>query len=130
VLAVVIRAEGSLARLRAVAGAELRLGFRHSIYGSWVEEIFRVVAGGLRLARLRYAEPRLVEFYGHESARPEGAWLVVEADGRLHESLTVRVSRASAMRLAVGAATVALTERVGDGAAVRVTVVPWEEERP
>lgn len=125
----VVRAEGPLARLPAAAGDEARLGFRHSIHGSWVEEVFRVVAGGLRLAQLRYAEPRLVEFYGHESARREGAWLVVEADGRLHESLTVRVSRASAMQLTVGSATVALTERVGDGDAVRVTVVPWEEER-
>lgn len=124
----VVTADGVLARLAATAGDEARLGFRHSIYGSRVEEVFRVVAGGLRLARLRYAEPRLVEFYGHESARQEGAWLVVEADGRLHRSLAMRVSRASAMQLTVGAATVALSERVGDGDAVRVTVVPREEE--
>jgi hypothetical protein len=59
------------------AGDELYLTFPHSIYGSQVEEHFRLTAQGFQLVELRYAEPRLVEFYGHESAANEdGGWVV------------------------------------------------------
>jgi hypothetical protein len=58
-------------------GERLSLVFPHSIYGSRVEEQFSVTPKGFQLLELRYAEPRLVEFYGHESAANEdGAWVV------------------------------------------------------
>jgi hypothetical protein len=55
----------------------LRLNFRHSIYGSQVEEVFALRRDGFQLIQLRYAEARLVEFYGHENGQFEdGAWIV------------------------------------------------------
>jgi hypothetical protein len=61
-------------------GGMLRLSFRHSIYGSQVEEVFSLRPGGFQLTQLRYGEARLVEFYGHESAsRDNDAWVVTPA---------------------------------------------------
>lgn len=83
-------------------GDEARIGFRHSVYGSRVEECFRVLAGGLRLAGVRYEEYRLVEFYGRERGQRDGDWWAVGGDDRLHRSLALRVSPESDMRLSVG----------------------------
>ncbi|HWO42758.1 MAG TPA: hypothetical protein VNO43_13240, partial [Candidatus Eisenbacteria bacterium] len=55
----------------------LRLSFHHSLYGSLVEEHFRVSPDGFQLFEARYAELRLAEFYGHELATfDNGSWIV------------------------------------------------------
>ena len=77
------------------AGDELYLTFPHSIYGSQVEEHFRTTSEGFQLTELRYAELRLVEFYGHDSAvKEDGGW-VVRKRGRLLAVLDLRVSPGS-----------------------------------
>jgi hypothetical protein len=82
-----------------VAGDALHLNFRHSIYGSQVEEQFQVAPGGFRTNKLRYAELRLVEFYGHESATNEDGWWVVYNPGREFPTLDLRVSREASIRI-------------------------------
>jgi len=58
-------------------GGAMRLSFRHSIYGSQVEELFALRREGFLLTQLRYSEARLVDFYGYENAKQEnGAWVV------------------------------------------------------
>jgi hypothetical protein len=82
-----------------VVGDALRLSFRHSIYGSQVEEQFQIVPGGFRADKLRYAERRLVEFYGHESATHEDGWWIVHNPGREFPTLDLRASRDSSFRI-------------------------------
>ena len=82
-----------------VVGDALHLSFRHSIYGSQVEEQFQVAPGGFRANKLRYAEQRLVEVYGHESATNEDGWWIVHNPGREFPSLDLRVSRESSFRI-------------------------------
>jgi hypothetical protein len=82
-----------------VVGDALRLSFRHSIYGSEVEEQFQVAPRGFRANQLRYAEQRLIEFYGHESATNEDGWWIVHNPGREFPTLDLRVSRESALRI-------------------------------
>jgi hypothetical protein len=73
-------------------GDELYLNFPHSIYGSRVEEHFSVTSKGFQLLELRYAEPRLVEFYGHEWAASEDGWWVVRKGGPVLTILDLHVS--------------------------------------
>jgi hypothetical protein len=82
----------------AVGGA-LHLSFRHSIYGSEVGEQFQVAPGGFRANKLRYAELRLVEFYGHESATNEEGWWIVHNPGREFPTLDLRASREASLRI-------------------------------
>ena len=82
-----------------VVGDALHLSFRHSIYGSEVEEQFQVAPGGFRANKLRYAEQRLVEFYGHESATNEDGWWIVHNPGREFPSLSLRVSSEASLRI-------------------------------
>jgi hypothetical protein len=82
-----------------VVGDALHISFRHSIYGSEVEEQFQVVPGGFRANKLRYAEMRLVEFYGHESATNDDGWWVVHNPGREFPTLDLRASREAALRI-------------------------------
>lgn len=82
-----------------VVGDALHLSFRHSIYDSQVKEQFVVTPKGFRAIKLRYAELRLVEFYGHESATNEGGWWVVHNPGREFPSLDLRVSREASIRI-------------------------------
>ncbi|HKY07782.1 MAG TPA: hypothetical protein VJQ55_06060, partial [Candidatus Binatia bacterium] len=78
-------------------GSTLRLSFRHSIYGSQVEELFTVRRNGFELAQLRYSEPRLVEFYGYDSANYEnGAWVVRPRSSAI-SSLNLRTTSAAPM---------------------------------
>jgi hypothetical protein len=78
-------------------GSEARLSFQHSIYGSRVEEVFRLAADGFYLTEIRYAERRLLEFYGHEAAESEsGAW-VVRPRAAAISSLALRTSFAARM---------------------------------
>jgi hypothetical protein len=72
-----LRTARTTAHHSIAVGERLSLVFPHSIYGSRVEEQFSVTPKGFQLLELRYAEPRLVEFYGHESAANEdGMWIV------------------------------------------------------
>ena len=82
-----------------VVGDALHLSFRHSIYGSEVEEQFQIAPGGFRANKLRYAELRLVEFYGYESATNENGWWVVHNPGREFPTVDLRVSREASIRI-------------------------------
>lgn len=81
-------------------GEALYLSFRHSIYDSEVEEQFQITPSGFRANKLRYAELRLVEFYGHESGINEDGWWIVHNPGREFPSFDLRVSRESSLRIA------------------------------
>ncbi len=80
-------------------GSILRLSFRHSIYGSLVEELFALRRDGFLLTQIRYGEARLVDFYGYENAELEnGAW-VVNPPPVLLPSLSLNTSADGAMSL-------------------------------
>jgi hypothetical protein len=105
-----------------VVGDALYLSFRHSIYGSEVEEQFQVAPSGFRANKLRFAELRLVEFYGHESATNEDGWWVVQNPGREFATLDLRASHDSSLRIDFLDQTISLrSETVIDGRA-RLTV--------
>ena len=89
-------------------GDALYISFRHSIYGSEVEEQFQVAPDGFRANKLRYAELRLVEFYGHESAINEDGWWIVHNPGREFPTLDLRASRESSLRITFLDQTIAL----------------------
>ena len=119
--------DGPVAALPVADGEEMRLAFRHSLYGSPVEEAFRVTAEGLRLVRVRYGEERLVEFYGHERARREGDWWIVETGGPSPGALMLRVSPESRVRVTVGKRRILLGERGEPGGRVRLAVAACRE---
>lgn len=122
-----VEAEGRpVAAIPAAVGDEVRLRFRHSIYGSQVEEHFRVARDGFRSVRLRYAERRLVEFYGHETAQPAEGWWVVEGDRRELSLLRLRVSPESRIELSVGPERVPLWRLVEPAGLVHVAVTLCE----
>ena len=80
-------------------GSTLRLSFRHSIYGSQVEELFALRRDGFELIHLRFAEARLVDFYGYENAEHEnGLWVVTPAPALL-PSLNLILSADASMSL-------------------------------
>ena len=111
-----------------VVGDALHLNFRHSIYGSQVEEQFQVSLGGFRANKLRYAELRLVEFYGHESATNEDGWWIVHNPGREFPSLDLRVSREASIRITLLDQTISLrSDTAIDGhARLSVSACPRE----
>ena len=111
-----------------VVGDALHLSFRHSIYGSEVEEQFQVAPGGFRANKLRYAELRLVEFYGHESATNEDGWWIVRNPGREYPSLDLRVSRAVSLHITFLDQTISLrSDTAIDGRArLSVSACPGE----
>jgi hypothetical protein len=113
---------GPVAVVPAAVGDEVRLSFRHSIYGSPVEEHFRLSTQGLMPIRRRYAEQRLVEFYGYETARREDGWWVVEGEGRGLPTLTLRANPESIIEIAVGAERIPIWERAEPGGWVRLAV--------
>ena len=80
-------------------GSTLRLSFRHSIYGSHVEEVFTLRRDGFELIQLRYGEARLVEFYGHENAKHENAVWVVSPTPTIFSSLNISLSDDASMSL-------------------------------
>lgn len=108
-------------------GNELRLGFQNSLYGSQVEEQFRIAAHGIQILKFRYAEERLVEFYGHEAARRERGWWVVEGDGREIATLDLRLSPDSEIHISLGPEIIALSEMVEPGGRLRLSVSPCEK---
>jgi len=111
-----------------VVGNALYLSFRHSIYGSLVEEQFQVAPGGFRANKLRYAELRLVEFYGYESATNEDGWWIVHNPGREFPSLDLRASRESSLRITFLDQTISLrSDTAIDGrASLSVSACPGE----
>lgn len=111
-----------VATLPTAFGEELSVGFRHSIYGSQVEERFQVIRYGLKPVSSRYAEQRLVEFYGHEAARYEAGWWVVRAEDLEIPTLHLRVSPESSMHLSLGYRTILLTEIVDPGELLHISV--------
>jgi hypothetical protein len=102
-------------------GDQVTLSFAHSIYGSHIQEEFRVVQRGFESVKLRYAELRLVEFYGHESAKQETDWWVVDNPGRHIPALELRVSQAASMRITVGASDIVLRHSAAGGGRLRLT---------
>ena len=105
-----------------VVGDALHLSFRHSIYGSQVEEQFQVAPGGLRANKLRYAELRLVEFYGHESATNEDGWWVVHNPSREFPTLDLRVSRESSLSITFLGQTISLRSDAAIDGRLRLSV--------
>jgi hypothetical protein len=97
-----VKQDGSVWRtMPAFIGSEIRLRFDHSIYGSRVEEVFRLGPEAFHLTALRYAEPRLVDFYGHDRAVYEnGAWVVRPRSAPI-SSLGLRTSSDVPMSLVV-----------------------------
>jgi len=76
-LCVTLATETDQHNISVAAESTMRLRFRHSIYRTNVEESFFLRHNGFELFELRYEEARLVEFYGHQSARHEnGRWVV------------------------------------------------------
>lgn len=80
-------------------GDTLRVKFRHSIYGSRVEEIFSLRRDGFELIQLRYSEPRLLDFYGHENAKHENSSWIVTPAPTLIPALSISLSSDAAMAL-------------------------------
>jgi hypothetical protein len=113
-----VQTTGTIAHHPIAIGDELYLSFPHSIYGSQVEEHFRVTAQGFQLVELRYADPRLVEFYGHDwAANEDGRW-VVRKRGSLLAILDLHVSPDSWVAVMFGAEKLMVTHNpLSDGRA-------------
>jgi hypothetical protein len=111
-----------------VVGDSLHLSFRHSIYGSEVEEHFQIVPRGFRTNKLRYAELRLVEFYGHDSATNEDGWWIIHNPGREFSTLDLRASRESSLRITFLGQTISLQNdtTTDDRLRLSVTACPGE----
>lgn len=110
-------------------GDKLSLTFTHSIFGAQVEEYFRVGTTAFQLSELRYAEPRLVEFYGHESARREAGWWVVRPKPVLLPSLNLSLSNDASMSLFFDQPIIPLKLVIQPGSALRLTVATCEKQR-
>lgn len=109
-----------VATIPAAPGSELRLSFRHSIYGTTVQEFFDVGKDGFQIARLIYAEPRLAEFYGYEGGRYEdGSW-VVAPERRTYPAIHFRTSHDSLMQLSLDSRPIPLGEPIERDGAISV----------
>jgi len=94
-LCVILESAAERQSYRARAGDLLRVAFNHSIYGSRVEERFQIKDDSFESVDVRYAERRLVEFYGFESALRIGDSWVARPARRHYEALTLRASQDS-----------------------------------
>jgi hypothetical protein len=108
-------------------GGTLRLSFRHSIYGSHVEELFALRRDGFQLTQLRYTEARLVEFYGHENARHENGLWIVKPTVALLPALVLRASPDAAMSLVFDRHPNATRIDIQPGSALRLTVASCKD---
>lgn len=108
--------------VQTAVGDQLRLRFKHSIYGSTVEEILAVREQGLELTELRYSEARLVEFYGHEQARQENGNWVVAPEPIVFPALDLRVSDDGALILILQTAKMDHAWPLRAGGAFRIAV--------
>ena len=105
----------------------LRLSFRHSIYGSQVEELFTVRRNGFELTQLRYSEARLVDFYGYEDAKHEnGVWIVAPMPA-LFPSLSLNSSADASMALRLEQQPDLLQPILQPGSALRLTVAACKD---
>ena len=91
-------------------GELLGIAFTHSIYGSQVEERFQINEASFESIDVRYSEARLVEFYGYESATRDGRWWVTRPARRKLQTLALRASQDSIVRISVGKHTVSLAD--------------------
>jgi hypothetical protein len=112
-LCVTVNTAAATRHYPAIAGDLLQIAFTHSIYGSRVEERFRITSTTFETVDARYSEPRLVDFYGFESASRDGAWWVAHPDRRAFQSLVLHASRDSHIRINFGEHALSLN----DGAA-------------
>ena len=115
--------------LPVVPGSELRLSFINSVYGSAVEEILRLTGEGLQSSLVLYAEARLAEFYGYETASYENGFWVVAPISRRFNPLHLRVSGDCAIEISVDGRAVPLPEAALTGASVRLSVASCEANR-
>jgi hypothetical protein len=97
------------------------------LYGSSVEEHFRITTKGLQIFKLRYSERRLMEFYGHESGRFDNGWWVVEGNRGEVQSLVVRASPESDAKINFNSKTIALSEISEPTGLVRVRPATCEK---
>jgi hypothetical protein len=104
-----LQTAGASTHHRIAVGERLSLVFPHSIFGSRVEEHFSVTPKGLQLIELSYAEPRLVEFYGHDSAANEDGRWVVRKLGPVLTVLDLHVSPDSRIAVTFGAEKLTVT---------------------
>jgi hypothetical protein len=107
-------------------GSPLRLSFRHSIYGSQIEEVFVLRRDGFELVQLRYGEARLVDFYGYENAEHENALWVVTPTPTLLPSLNLILSADASMSLHFDRHANFKQLVIQPGSALRLTVVSCE----
>jgi hypothetical protein len=112
-----VQKTGAIARYPVSIGDKFNITFRHSIYGSQVEEQFRVTSHGFQLTELRYAEPRLFEFYGHEwAANEDGRW-VVRKLGNVLVSLDLHVNPGASIAVVIGEKPAVERNTLSDGRA-------------
>ena len=116
-------------RIEAAPGSEVRLSFQHSLYGSRVEEFFNLRPEGFQLTELRYAEPRLVEFYGHESAKYDNGVWIVRPQPALFPSLTLHASFDASISLFFDHQTKLVQLAVPTDSAVRLTIADCKDAR-
>lgn len=119
---VTLHAADKTATYPVSSGDKLYIAFSHSIYGSRVEEEFRMGPTGFETTQVRYSELRLVEFYGHESAKSANGWWVVDNPGRNLQSLDLRVSQESSIRIAFGGQVISLGDAEAVGYHARLAV--------
>jgi len=116
------------ATFEVAVGDKLALAFTHSIYGTQVEEHFRIGASAFQPVQLRYAEQRLVEFYGHESARLEDGWWVVDESGVDLAALDLRASQDASMRVVFRDHQISLGGKSSAGGHARLSVSVCQEK--
>jgi hypothetical protein len=109
-------------------GSGLRLSFFHSIYGSSVEERFRVTPKGFQPAGLRYSDLRAAEYYGHGSARFENDRWIVDGHGLDLPTLDLRVSDDAFIRIALSDRSWLLQKDAALGTHLRLSVTPCLKE--
>jgi hypothetical protein len=107
----------------AAVATGFTISFRHSIYGTEVQEQFRITPTGFQTEKLRYAELRLAEFYGHDAAKFEQGWWTVNNSGSELRQLDIRVSQESAIEISFGERRIWLAEnqRMGDHVRLSIT---------
>lgn len=121
-LRLVVAGEKDDLRIPVRPGEHVCLRFTHSIHGSLVEETFAARDDGFALVRLRYAELRTAEYYGHETARRDGDWWIVDGLHRFMPTIALRVSAESNMRLRTNARKIDLAPLTEQGGAVSLSM--------
>jgi hypothetical protein len=119
---VINREAGTSKTMEITIGDELSLSFKHSIYGSAVEEIFTLREEGFELTQLRYGEARLVDFYGYEQADFQNGVWVVKPSPALLPSLNLSVSDSSGMNLILRSSAGLRGFQLPPGRALRLSV--------